>query len=69
MAIKIIKPSSTVFKMQCMRCDCEFSYEFEDIREDRKNKGNEFALVVSCPSCTTPNRHQFRVKSHKNTAQ
>ena len=66
MAINIIKPPATTFEMRCNKCDCRFSYEMEDLREDKRFKDSSFNLIVFCPSCNARNAHQFRGKGDKN---
>lgn len=40
--IKIVKPGQKEFTCTCQHCNCEFTYELEDI---------QLANVVSCPTC------------------
>lgn len=60
MAISIIKPPESMFVMRCLRCDCVFSYEKDDLSEDKAFKGSNFSLRVYCPSCKTSNSHNLR---------
>ena len=46
MAIKIIKHGKEVFKAVCPVCECEFSYQVEDLKEDAFS--NHY---VECPDC------------------
>ena len=48
---KIIKPGIKTFTKICTNCNCEFTYELEDI--------NTYSNTVSCPECG-------KVLSHEN---
>ena len=49
--IKVIKHGQTEFTHTCMRCGCEFTYEFEDIKVDSFSLNSTSAKVVKCPDC------------------
>ena len=49
--IKVIKHGQTEFTHTCMRCGCEFTYEFEDIQVDSFSLNSTSAKVVKCPDC------------------
>ena len=38
-------PYRTEYKVTCMRCKCEFTYQFEDVVSDRDGD------FVTCPYC------------------
>ena len=57
MAIKIIKHGKETFKAVCPICGCEFSYQAEDLREDRFR--NHY---VECPDCKQIVSHEYELK-------
>lgn len=64
MAISIIKQPATLFTIECAKCACEFTYEPEDLREDKNFKGSSYAGIIFCPVCNTRNFHNFRKKDN-----
>ncbi len=65
MAINIIKQPATFFTIECAKCSCEFTYETEDLQEDKNFKGASYAVMVFCPVCKTKNWHNFRKKRNE----
>ena len=57
MAIKVIKHGKETFKAVCPVCGCEFSYQAEDLKEDRFH--NHY---VECPDCKQVVSHEYEVK-------
>ena len=49
--IKVIKHGQTEFTHTCSRCGCEFTYEYEDIKQDSFNLTASSARFVICPDC------------------
>ena len=58
MAIKIIKHGKESFKAACPICGCEFSYQAEDLKEDRFH--NHY---VECPDCKQIVSHEYESKN------
>lgn len=57
-AIKIIKHGKETFKVVCPICGCEFSYQAEDLKEDRFH--NHY---VECPDCKQRVSHEYESKN------
>lgn len=47
MAIKIIKKPTTLFTMECEKCECIFTYSVHDINNNGYND------YIECPCCHT----------------
>ena len=62
MAIKIIKHGKESFKATCPICGCEFSYQAEDLKEDRFH--NHY---VECPDCKQIVSHEYEFKNKSIT--
>ena len=62
MAIKIIKHGKEAFKAVCPICGCEFSYQAEDLKEDRFH--NHY---VECPDCKQIVSHEYESKNKSIT--
>ena len=62
MAIKIIKHRKETFKAVCPICRCEFSYQSEDLKEDRFH--NHY---VECPDCKQTVSHEYEPKNKSIT--
>ena len=58
MAIKVIKHGKETFKAVCPICRCEFSYQSEDLKEDRFH--NHY---VECPDCKQIVSHEYESKN------
>ena len=58
MAIKVIKHGKETFKAVCPICGCEFSYQSEDLKEDRFH--NHY---VECPDCKQIVSHEYESKN------
>lgn len=58
MAIKVIKHGKETFKAVCPICGCEFSYQAEDLREDRFR--NHY---VECPDCKQIVSYEYESKN------
>ena len=58
MAIKVIKHGKETFKAVCPICGCEFSYQAEDLKEDRFH--NHY---VECPDCKQTVSHDYEPKN------
>ncbi len=58
MAIKVIKHGKEAFKAVCPICGCEFSYQAEDLKEDRFH--NHY---VECPDCKQIVSHEYEPKN------
>lgn len=56
--IKIIKEPSKIFTMECVRCECVFTYEPSDIIDGKTTKN------VICPCCHESIWHQMRVRKN-----
>ena len=57
MAIKVIKHGKETFKAVCPICGCEFSYQAEDLKEDRFH--NHY---IECPDCGQVVSHEYELK-------
>ncbi len=57
--ITIIKKGKETYKLTCPICECEFSYQDEDLRNDSlsNNINSEVKRVVKCPCCGAPLEH------------
>ena len=62
MAIKVIKHGKETFKAVCPICGCEFSYQAEDLKEDRFH--NHY---VECPDCKQIVSHEYESKNKSIT--
>ena len=62
MAIKVIKHGKEIFKVVCPICGCEFSYQTEDLKEDRFH--NHY---VECPDCKQIVSHEYESKNKSIT--
>ena len=62
MAIKVIKHGKETFKAVCPICRCEFSYQSEDLKEDRFH--NHY---VECPDCKQIVSHEYESKNKSIT--
>ena len=62
MAIKVIKHGKETFKAVCPICGCEFSYQSEDLKEDRFH--NHY---VECPDCKQIVSHEYESKNKSIT--
>ena len=62
MAIKVIKHGKETFKAVCPICGCEFSYQTEDLKEDRFH--NHY---VECPDCKQIVSHEYESKNKSIT--
>ena len=62
MAIKVIKHGKETFKAVCPICGCEFSYQAEDLKEDRFH--NHY---VECPDCKQIVSHEYEFKNKSIT--
>lgn len=56
MAIKIIRKPTTLFTMECEKCECVFSYGIHDLH---KSLTMEY---IDCPSCNKELPHYKRKK-------
>ena len=52
---RILKGPYTKFVSECLRCGCEFEYDFEDIFTHPMDA----SLEVVCPSCCYVTRHDY----------
>ena len=57
MAIKIIRKTSTSFRIECENCEAIFEYGFHDL-----DKG-----AIPCPCCKYWNDHRNRLKKPKES--
>ena len=62
MSIKVIKHGKETFKAVCPICGCEFSYQAEDLKEDRFH--NHY---VECPDCKQIVSHEYESKNKSIT--
>ena len=62
MAIKVIKHGKETFKAVCPICGCEFSYQSEDLKEDRFH--NHY---IECPDCKQIVSHEYESKNKSIT--
>lgn len=51
MAINIVRKATTVFTMECRKCECIYTYNLTDLEKDD---------VIPCPECQELNAHSDR---------
>ena len=54
--IEIINKKPNKYFAKCPKCDCELSYQWEDLRKDYYEK-----LVIICPECDNYIYHDSRI--------
>ena len=57
--IKIIS-QPTHFEERCYKCGCEYSYEYEDVKESRTLPVDYFTV---CPVCKIQNTHSGKSRA------
>lgn len=53
---KIIKKGKTIFQTKCIRCECEFTYDLDDLKRDTYIG----FMGVYCPECDCKVPHSTR---------
>lgn len=58
----IVKKGKSIFQAKCPRCECEFTYDLDDLKRDSYTS---YITSVICPECEYRISHEGRIKELK----